>query len=58
MEIKGIQSLDIEDRPDGTYGIHVVYTEDFVKILKKALKKQRITKKDVLSFIQEALETL
>jgi hypothetical protein len=58
MTIKGIQTLEVEERPDGTYSINITYTQEFVNILKKVLKKQKITDKDVLAFVNEALDSI
>jgi hypothetical protein len=55
MKIKGIKTLEIEERPDGKYNIFVDYTEEFENTLKSILDKKRITKKDVTNFILESL---
>lgn len=55
MKIKGIKTLELEERPDGKYNIFVDYTEEFEEILKSVLDKKRITKKDVTNFILESL---
>ena len=55
MKIKGIKTLELEERPDGRYDIFVGYTEEFEETLKSVLDKKRITKKDVTKFILESL---
>ncbi len=55
MKIKGIKTLELEERPDGKYDIFVDYTEEFEETLKSILDKKRITKKDVANFILESL---
>ena len=55
MKIKGIKTLELEERPDGKYDIFIDYTEEFEETLKSILDKKRITKKDVTSFIIESL---
>jgi hypothetical protein len=55
MKIKGIKTLELEERPDGRYDIFVDYTEEFEETLKSVLDKKRITKKDVTKFILESL---
>lgn len=55
MKIKGIRTLELEERPDGKYNIFVDYTEEFEETLKNILDKKRITKKDVTNFILESL---
>jgi hypothetical protein len=55
MKIKGIKTLEIEERPDGKYNIFVDYTDEFENTLKVILDKKRITKKDVTNFILESL---
>ena len=55
MKIKGIKTLELEERPDGKYDIFVDYTEEFEETLKNILDKKRITKKDVSNFILESL---
>jgi hypothetical protein len=55
MKIKGIKTLELEERPDGKYDIFVDYTEEFEETLKRVLDKKRITKKDVTKFILESL---
>jgi len=56
MGIKGIKSLEIDVKDDGTYRINVVYTEEFVEVLKKVLNKKVITDKEVVDFISDSLE--
>lgn len=56
MGIKGIKSLEIDLKDDGTYRVDVVYTEEFVEVLKKVLKKDKISDKEVVDFISESLE--
>jgi hypothetical protein len=55
MKIKGIKTLELEERPDGKYNIFVDYTEEFEETLKTILDKKRITKRDVTNFILESL---
>jgi len=55
MKIKGIKTLEIEERPDGKYNVFVDYTEEFEEILKNILNKKRLTKKDVVDFFIESL---
>lgn len=55
MKIKGIKTLELEERPDGKYDIFIDYTEEFEETLKSILDKKRITKKDVTNFIIESL---
>jgi hypothetical protein len=56
MKIKGIKKLEIEEQANGKYNIIVDYTKEFEDILKVALNKKRITKKDVIKFISETLK--
>lgn len=56
MGIKGIKKLEVEDLPNGSYRVIVTYTEEFVDVLKKVLKTKRITHKDVMGFINDALK--
>lgn len=55
MKIKGIKTLELEERPDGKYNIFIDYTEEFENTLKEVLDKKRITKRDVTNFILESL---
>ncbi len=53
--IKGIKHLEVEENEDGSHRIVVVYTEEFIGILKRVLKKDRVTDDDVLTFLHESL---
>jgi hypothetical protein len=55
MKIKGIKTLELEERPDGKYNVYIDYTDEFEEILKNVLDKKKITKKDVTAFILESL---
>jgi len=56
MKIKGIKNLEIEDKGNGKYNIIVDYTSEFEDIVKIALDKKRVSKKDVLQFITDAIK--
>jgi len=58
MKIKGIRNLEIEDRGNGKYNIIVDYTKEFEDIVKTALGKKRVTKKDILTFITDAIKLI
>lgn len=55
MKIKGIKTLEIEERPDGKYNIFIDYTSEFEDTLKEILDKKRLTRKDITNFIAESL---
>ena len=56
MEIVGIKSLKIEECTDGTRKVHVVYTEEFIDVLKRVLQKDVVTDEEAMSFIYDALQ--
>ena len=56
MKIVGIKNLEIEDHGNGKYNIRVDYTKEFEDIVRTALNKKKVTKKDVINFISEALK--
>jgi hypothetical protein len=58
MKIRGIKNLEIEDRGNGKYNIIVDYTKEFEDIVKTALEKKRVTKKDILMFITDAIKLI
>ena len=58
MKITGIKNLEIEDRGNGKYNIIVDYTKEFEDIVKTALGKKRVTKKDILTFITDAIKLI
>ena len=57
MGIKGIKLLKVDIKDDGSLKVNVVYTEEFVDILKKVLKKNYITDKEVVDFISSDLDS-
>jgi len=58
IKIKGINSLEIEERSDGKYDISIDYTSEFEDLVKLALNKKRITKKDIIKFISDTLNEI
>lgn len=56
MKITGIKNLEIEDLGNGKFNIKVDYTKEFESLVKTALNKKRVTKKDVINFISDALK--
>ena len=58
MEIRGIKSLKIEQLPDNTYKIHVIYTEEFINVLKTVLNKDTVTDEEAIEFIYSALDEI
>ena len=46
MKIKGISNIEIEDKGNGKYKIVVNYTTEFEDIVKIALDKKRVSKKE------------